>query len=155
MKLPAILLTALFALPSQAQRKPAITVNAQLNVSGKAMSFSGPGQCSHTDDGSIYEAPAAIWSVQQDTNNKSLNLTLFRLKKGGDLFNLSIGDGDANHNVSTVKVGGNGQLNGTGKVSFMPAGAGGSFVLDVTTAAGKKITGKVTCSGFSPTEANG
>jgi hypothetical protein len=124
-------------------------------VGGKALDLSGPRACTYTSDGSIYDVPAAIWSVQQNAANGSLNFTLFRLKKGGDMFTLLVTLDGKVHQASTVTIGANGRSRGSGAIQLTPASSGGRFTLGVTADTGLRISGTVACPRFEAAAANG
>lgn len=132
-----------------------ISLQVAFSVGGASYAFTGTGECTHVPAGSIYDASAAIWNARQHNNDRNLNFTLFRLKNGGDMFTLLIGMGGKVYQVKTVKVGQKGDLRGSGKVTFLPAGTGGSFTLDATADTGAKIVGKITCSAFGEGGGNG
>jgi hypothetical protein len=136
-------------------RQAPISLQVALSVGGASYAFTGAGECTHVPAGSIYNASAAIWNARQQNNDRNVNFTLFRLKSGGDMFALLIGMGGKVHQVKTVKVGQKGDLRGSGKVTFLPSGSGGSFTLDATADTGAKIVGKITCSAFGEGEGNG
>jgi hypothetical protein len=124
-------------------------------VGGKSFDISGPGECTHTGDGSIYDVPAAIWSVRQSADNRSLNVAVFRLKSGGDMITLIVSLGDKTHRISTVKIAGSGAARGSGTVRVTAASAGGTFTIDATADTGARISGTIICSGFTGPEENG
>ena len=55
-----------------------------------------------------------MYSVRQTTDKQRLNMTLYRLKKGGDMLTLNVTVGKDTHSVSTVKVGESGVALGSG-----------------------------------------
>jgi hypothetical protein len=124
-------------------------------IGSMAFETSGPGECTHTDDGSIYDVPAAIWSVQQSADNRRLSVTLFRPKRGADMFTLIAWVGDKTHKVSTVKTAAGGAISGSGTVRVASTLHGGSFAIDATADTGVRIGGTITCSAFTEPEANG
>ena len=79
---------ALAAAPAQAQ------VQAALNVGGKKMEFRGQGQCKAAAQASIYDIPAALYSVSQSSGSQSMNMTLWQPKSGAaSMISLHISDG--------------------------------------------------------------
>jgi hypothetical protein len=140
-----LLLLLLAALPT----KSAIT------VAGKPVDLSGPLECTRVASGTLYDQPMASWTVLQSGAGSSLNVTLFRMRTGREMFNISVAIGNKSHFVSSVKVGRNGQLRGSGGVKFVPAGAGGGFIINATTDAGVKISGTVVCPYFASPVGNG
>lgn len=150
MSLAQILGIATIALPSLAAAQP-----SAVTVGDKALDLSGARACTYSSNGSIYERPAAIWSIQQSIVNGSLNITLFRLPQGGAMFNLLAFVDGKSHQVSTVSIGAQGRIRGSGSIRFLPASPGGSFIIDTTTATGVRIRGVLTCPRFSQPQENG
>ncbi len=98
-------------------------------VAGGSYRCAGLGECQHTEDASIYEVPAAMWSarVSDDGGTLSyLNLTV----KGAAL-----------------------KGSGTGRVS--PRGQSGTLVVEGWDAAGGAVKLTVDCSRFSEPVAEG
>src|SRR3954451_2829466 len=61
---------------------PKVGVTIALAVGAARYDSAGQGVCLEIPEGSIYEAPAALYSVRQTTDKQRLNMTLYRLKKG-------------------------------------------------------------------------
>ena len=131
------------------------TVEVALEVDGKPFALKGAGECNFTNDASIYEAPATMWAVRQYQGDRSVNLTMWRLHKGGDSLTLSVTANGKTYRVNTTKIGQQGTIEGAGRWTFTKSGAGGTFTLDASTAAGAKISGRLTCAGFKKPEDNG
>ena len=134
---------------------PAIMVQANLQVGGVGYTANGPGKCIFSDRSSIYDAPGSQWGVRHDATNQRLNLSFWRLAKGGDMFSLSVTVGGKTHQVNTMQVGPPANRRGSGNVTFEKRGAGGVFTLTAQADTGAKITGHLTCSGFTNPEDNG
>lgn len=130
-------------------------VEVTLEVDGKPLVLKGPGECNFTDDASIYEAPATMWAVRQATGDRDVNLTMWRLHKGGDTLTLSLTTGGKTYRVNTTKVGQQGAIDGSGRWTFAKNGAGGTFTIEALTASRAKIAGRLTCAGFKKPEDNG
>ena len=150
----AFLSFGVLSLSVAAQGKPT-TVQVDLRVGGAAYTVSGPGECQATDDASIFNAPAGMKAAQQSDAGRSLNFTLWRLVKGGDMITLDIALGGKRHRVNTLTVAPAVDRRGSGNATFQARGAGGVFTLDVTADTGARITGQVSCSGFAKPEDNG
>ena len=153
---------AIGVLPVQidAQRRPAGQasakqgIQASLNVGGETYESNEPGRCTHAPTASIYQVVSQLWSVQQSSQGRSLTLTFWKPKDGSaEMVNLSVRNGDASHDVSTVR--GGAATTGTGKVTFDKSGDGGTFTLEAVTKAGTVITGRITCDAFAPHMAEG
>jgi hypothetical protein len=142
--------------PPGSSAEPALPMKVALQVGGQAYAFTGQGVCQSSSNASIYELPATMYSVRQNDSDRSLSLTLWHPKNGTpDMLNLSVSTGRKSHTVSTVKVGQNGDVKGSGRATFAPAGAGGTFTLDATADSGAKITGTITCDRFAGIVAEG
>jgi hypothetical protein len=130
-------------------------VEIALEVDGKPFVLKGTGECNFTDQATIYDAPATMWAVRQSNGDRDVNLTMWRLRQGGDSLTLSITAGDKTYRVNTTKVGQHGTIEGAGRWTFTKSGAGGVFTIDASTAWRAKITGRLTCGGFKKPEDNG
>jgi hypothetical protein len=131
------------------------SVEVALEVDGRPIILKGSGECNFTNEATIYEEPATMWAVRQSTGNRSLNLTMWRLHKGGDSFTLSLTVDDRTYRVNTTKVGQQGVIEGAGRWTFAKSGAGGVFTIDALTGTRAKIAGRLTCGGFKKPEDNG
>jgi hypothetical protein len=131
-----------------------IQVGIELNVGGATYSAKGSGECNHAAAASIYEAPGQMWSVRRTDPDRDVNLTLWRLK-GGDMFTLFVTIGGKSHRVNTLQVGPPANRRGSGTAAIATQGKGGQFTIDALTDTGLKITGTLTCSGFTSPEDNG
>jgi hypothetical protein len=84
---------------------PATSSAATLD--GASYTLSGDVACEHTDDGSIYDVPAAMWHATLKADGATvsyLNLTIWQLEQGGpDQFSLGLQVGGVFHHVSTIK----------------------------------------------------
>ena len=111
--------------------------------------FTGQGVCLEIPDGSIFEEPAAIYSVRQTGAKQRFNMTLYRLKKGGDMVTLNLTIGKDTHSVSTVKVGESGAPLGSGTATLERAGKGGTLTIDATDTRRVSLSGTVKCDAFN------
>ncbi len=127
-----------------------------LQAGGESYQFSGPAMCKHEPRGYIYMVPAQLWSVNQSEGQRSVTLTFWRPAAGsGDMFNLYVSMGARTHHVDTVKTRDGGDPEGSGQVTFTPAGAGGIFNVKATSAKGVTVTGTIKCDGFRAIVAEG
>ena len=152
------LLTGAIAASAHVPLQPPGAVHGQiaLVVGGAALTSAGPAECNHSAGASIYDAPGQMWAArQQGSNNSSVNLTLWRLAKGGDMFTLSITAGGKTHRVNTLTVGPAADRRGSGSVAIAPMGKGGQFTISARTDTGITISGTVSCSAFTAPEDNG
>lgn len=140
---------------SAATSDDSTNVEVALEVNGRPIVLKGPGECNFTDDATIYEAPATMWAVRQSTGDRSINLTMWRLRGGGDSLMLSLSVDGKEYRVQTTKVGQQGAVEGAGRWTFTKSGAGGTFTIDASTASREKIAGRMTCGGFKKPEDNG
>lgn len=153
------LLAALtIAAPSFAQRRPAGSVPQEvkvgatiaLKVAGTAYQFSGQAVCEHLSRGSIYDIPAARWSVRHNDAARDLSLTVWRPQSGGgDMVTLAIDIGGKRHDVNTVKAPNATAVTGSATVTFAPEGKGGIFTLNATAGSGAAVTGTIKCEAFT------
>lgn len=133
--------------PGEAAPKQGI--QAALKVGSQTYDSTAPGKCTHAPTASIYQVISQMWSVQQSSEGRSLTLTMWRPKDGsGDMINLSVDSGKSSHDVSTVR--GGEPVQGTAKVTFEKAGAGGTFTLDARAKDGTAVTGTIKCDAFAP-----
>ena len=141
---------ALAAAPAQAQ------VEAALNVGGKKMEFRGQGQCKAAAQASIYDIPAALYSVSQRSGSQSMNMNLWQPRSGAaNMLSLHISDGAKRYEVDTVKGGAKKDTKGSGSATLQKSGAGGTFTIDAKAASGEKITGTIECGRFGGIQAEG
>jgi|KBSMisStaDraftv2_1062788.scaffolds.fasta_scaffold755799_2 hypothetical protein len=135
---------------------PKVSVTIALAVGAARYDSTGQGVCLEIPEGSIYAEPATLYSVRQTTDKQRLNMTLYRLKKGGDMLTLNVTVGKDTHSVSTVKVGENGVALGSATAKLERSGSAGTLTIDATDPKGVKITGTVTCAAFNrPLSSNG
>jgi hypothetical protein len=125
-----------------------------LQVGGTPYAFTGPGSCRSAARASIYDVQAAMWTVEQDADGKSLTLTVWHPSSGAaDMLSLAITTGGKSHRVDTVKVGQRGDVQGSGTVKLDTSGQGGLFTINAVTKDGTKISGTVKCDRFTSQEA--
>ncbi len=157
---------ALFASVAAAQRPvrrapatPAddtVGVAIALQAGGQPYQFNGPATCGHEPKGYIYMVPAQLWRVSQSEGQRSVTLTFWRPASGAsDMFNLYVSIGGKTHLVDTVKTKDGGDPEGSGQVTFTPAGAGGIFNVKATSASGVTVTGTIKCDAFRAIVAEG
>ena len=136
--------------------EPALPMKIDLQVAGSKYAFTGPGVCQSSTDASIYELPATMYAVRQNAEGRSLTLTLWRPKTGApDMLTLGVSLAARSYRVSTVKVGRQGDVRGSGRATFARAGEGGTFTLDATAEGGTRITGTIACERFAGIVAEG
>ena len=136
--------------------EPALPMKIDLQVGGERYAFTGPGVCQSSADASIYELPATMYAVRQNAEGRSLTLTLWRPKTGApDMLTLGVSLAARSYRVSTVKVGRQGDVRGSGRATFARAGEGGTFTLDATAEGGTRITGTIACERFAGIVAEG
>ena len=143
--------------PVPDQRRPAgsapqeakVGATIALDVAGTAYQFSGQAVCEHLSRGSIYDIPAARWSVRHSEAARDLSLTVWRPQSGGDMVTLAVGIGGKRHDVNTVKAPKATSVTGSATVKFAPEGKGGTFTLNATAGSGAAITGTIKCEAFT------
>jgi hypothetical protein len=162
----AVGLCAVLAASASAQKKKAATdidgpdpkvgLTIALQVGDGRYDFAGKGVCLQIPDGSIYEAPAALYLVRHTSDKQRFNMTLYRLKSGTDMLTMNVTAGSVTHSMTTVKIKTNGVPIGSGTAKLELADKGGTLTIDAADGKGVKMTGTVKCEAFNkPVEANG
>lgn len=121
-----------------------------LQVGSHRYDASGQGECKHAPRASIYDIPAALYSVIHRGGKDSLNLAVWQPAGKPNLINLSVTTGGKTYAVETVK-----QKKGSGSATIESSGRGGTITLDAVAASGEKITGKIQCRSFGGVNAEG
>jgi len=135
----------------------AAPVHVEFLVNGKPIRGQGPGQCKHEPNGSIYSAPASLWTVEfsdpKDGQVKHVTLTMWQPKsESPSQMSLVLDTGAGSHRIATVK---GGELVGVGTVSLRTEQSGGRFNIKGKDAAGATIEGSITCPSFGNIVAEG
>ena len=133
------------------------TVPIQMSgtLAGSRVTFSGRGECHHSDASSIYDVPAAMWhaSLSGGTGIDHLNVTLWQPKAGGPMqITLAAEAGRTHFSIGTVK---GGTLSGSGTARVDRQGVAGTLIIEGKTATGAAVQLSVTCSRFAAPEDNG
>jgi hypothetical protein len=137
--------------PGQAEAQQGI--QASLKVGGGTYQSSEAGKCTYAPVASIYQTMAELWSVQQSQDGRSLTLSFWKPKDGSaDMITLSVRNGNASHQVNTVK---GAPAAGSGTVRFEKAGNGGTFTVDAKSKEGAAISGTIRCEAFGRHAAEG
>jgi len=144
-------------LPMQAVSGERLGMEIVLQVGGHPLAISGAGDCIFSDTSAIYDVAATQWGALLDEPGRHVHFTMWRLHRGGpDMLTLSIVLGGTTHRVNTTRIGDKtAGLHGSGTSTFIRSGTGGLFTIDATADTGAKISGRITCSGFSKPEDNG
>jgi hypothetical protein len=141
---------------SGAVSRGTVPMQIEAMVGGRSYRASGPGECTHTTDASIYEVPAAQWAARYSAESgdiTNLNLTIWQPKSGGpDQFNLSMRTGSTESRIATVK---GGDIVGAGSAGVRPDGAAGTLTAEGTDAAGTLVRVSITCERFPEPVAEG
>jgi hypothetical protein len=132
-----------------------IGITARLG--SKSFSSKVSGTCKHEPSASIYDVPAALYTVEAQGGNgsqiKQINLTLWRPKNGSaDQIFLSLSAGSSS---SRIDVNPRGSGVGAGSVRLEPAGSGGKFELKGKDAKGRPVSLTISCPSFAAVEAAG
>lgn len=136
--------------------RPTVNMTIALTSAAGAHQYTGQGTCTYAKMAAIYGIVSEQWSVQQSEGSRSVALTFWKPKSGGDtMFTLSLSSGSGRQNVNTVKAPGASATQGSGTVSFAAADKGGTFTVDAKDAKGGAITGTITCDAFTPAIAEG
>jgi hypothetical protein len=122
-----------------------------LQVGSQKYSASGAGECKHAPRASIYNIPAALYSVSHRGGKDSLHLTVWQPADGkANMISLSLAAGGKTYVVDTVK-----DKKGSGKAAVESSGRAGTITLDAVAASGEKISGKIQCRAFGGVHAEG
>jgi hypothetical protein len=133
-----------------------VGVAIALQAGTDSYQFSGQGTCTHAPKASIYGVLSQQWRVEQSEGPRSVALTFWRPAAGGqDMVTLNLSSGGKTHAVSTVKGTAGGTSEGSGTVTFAPAGNGGTFTVNATASNGTKISGTIKCDAFTAAIAEG
>ena len=132
-----------------------VPMTVALKVGADAYNFTGKGTCTHAPVAGIYNLRAEQWRVQQSGDAGSVSLTFWHPASGADMFTLAVTAGKTRADVTTVKVGTNGTVDGSGSVTLKREGKGGTFTIAAATAKGAPIAGTVKCEAFSAAIAEG
>lgn len=133
----------------------AVHGQVSLAIGGTTLTTAGPAECNHSAGASIYEAPGRMWAARQQGSTGGVNLTLWRLARGGDMFTLSVTAGGRTHRVNTLTVGPASDRRGSGTAVIATLGKGGQFTISAVADTGVTINGTITCSAFTAPEDNG
>lgn len=138
---------ALFALCVTCSAAAFAQADIALQIGSQKYAASGQGECKSAPRASIYNIPAALYSVSHRAGKDSLNLTLWRPADGKpDMLSLSITSGGKSYLVDTVR-----EKKGSGGARL----DGRTIVVDATAAGGEKISGKIQCRTFGGIQAEG
>jgi hypothetical protein len=155
------LVASTFVTHAQVRRRAApsnesagVPMQISLQVGGTPYIFTGSGSCRSTPRASIYDVPAAMWTVEQNAEGKSLTLTVWHPSSGAaDMLSLAVTATGKSHRVDTVRVGQRGDVQGSGTVKLDTSGQGGVFAINAVTKDGAKISGTIKCDWFTSEEA--
>jgi hypothetical protein len=143
------------AVAGAAIRDP-VELSAAAQAGGASASFAGLGECHSTDDASIYEVPATMWSARVDAPSGELpyvNLTLWQPKGTRELqVSLGLTVHGHTHRITTVK---GAEQHGSARARVEPAGTGGVLRVEGADADGRPVTLSVRCSRFTEPVAEG
>jgi hypothetical protein len=141
---------------SRSGADPGVALGVVAEVGGRGYTGTGPVECVVEPDGTIYDAPTAMYSARftGDGALRRLNLTAWRLKDGsGTQTTLWLEIGETTHRIATLPKG---ERFGRATAEVRLAGAGGSIVVEGADAAGTPIRLTAACATFARnTEQNG
>ena len=125
-------------------------------VGGRRYTGTGTGECVVEPDGTIYDAPTAMYSARfaGDGALRHLNLTAWQLKDGsGTQATLWLEIGETSHRIATLPQG---ERFGRAVTEVRLTGGGGTIVVNGADSAGTPIRLTATCGSFvRNTEENG
>jgi hypothetical protein len=162
-----LLLMSVVARDAAAQRRaagqqpssdpPVTQVQVVARLGSKTYSSNLPGSCKHEPAASIYDVPAALWTVEaggaDGSSVKQLNLTLWRPKNGtADQISLSL---DAGSKPTRIDINPRSKPVGSGRVRLTPGESGGKFELVGKDAKGTSVNLTISCPSFDAVEAAG
>jgi|SRR3954469_15430796 hypothetical protein len=136
---------------------PVSQIHVIARLGSKTYSSNLPGSCKHEPAASIYDVPAALWTVEasgaEGSAIKQLNLTWWRPKNGAaDQISLSL---DAGSKPTRIDVNPRGKPVGSGRVRLTPGESGGKFELTGKDAKGTAVNLTISCPSFDAVEAAG
>jgi hypothetical protein len=115
-----------------------------------------PGTCQHEPTASIYDTPAALWTVEAAGSNseiKRLTMTLWRPKNGkADQVSVSL---ETRSGSNRIDVNPRARHVGAAKVEVKQIGGGGKIELKGKDAKGRKLNLTISCPTFTAVEAAG
>jgi len=126
-----------------------IYVGINLEVGGAPFAAKGAGECNYAAEASIQQMPGQMWSVRQRDSGQDVNFTLWQLKQGGEMFTLYVTSGGQVHRVNTIPVGPAADRRGSGWASISMHGKSRQFSIDAVDDTGVRVTGTLSCSGFT------
>jgi hypothetical protein len=133
-----------------------VPLTIEADVAGRHYTGTGTGECVVEPDGTIYDAPSAMYAARfsGDGALRHLNLTAWRLKDGsGTETTLWLEIGETSHRIATPPQG---QRIGRAATEVRLTGAGGSIVVNGADSAGTPVRVTATCGAFvRNTEQNG
>jgi hypothetical protein len=162
-----LLLTSLITRDGAAQRRavgqqpssdsPASQIRISARLGGKSYSSTVPGSCKHEPEASIYDVPAALWTVEasgaEGSAIKQLNFTLWRPKNGSaDQISLSL---DAGSKPTRIDINPRSKPVGGGRVRLTPGESGGKIELTGKDSKGTGVNLTISCPSFDAVEAAG
>ena len=130
-----------------------VAIEVSLKTGAAPYAAKGPGSCTHAPKASIYNIPAQLWSVRQESGERSVQLTVWKPADGSSvMFSVAVNGPAQRTSISTVR---GGQVTGSGTVTLAAAAKGGTFTVDAKTIKGESITGTIKCEAFTPHIADG
>jgi hypothetical protein len=130
-----------------------VSIEVSLKTGTAPYAAKGPGSCTHAPKASIYNIPAQLWSVRQESGERSVQLTVWKPADGSSvMFSVAVNGPAQRTAISTVR---GGQVTGSGTVTLTAAAKGGTFTVDAKTSKGESISGTIKCDAFTPHIADG
>ncbi len=134
-------------------------VRIALRVDGADYQFNGRAFCTYEPSANIVAVSGQHWQVAHEEAERRVILSFLRATRGmGDMFSLHVTVAGKKYVTNTITMSPTtrGSTEGSGKVTFEPAGTGGTFTIDATASNGARISGTVKCDAFKPrSEGNG
>ena len=132
-----------------------VPVAIAVQAGGNALNFNGKGMCTHAPRSSVYGTLGQMWSIQGAEGDRSAALTVWKTTSGAHMFSIALSAGEKSYTANTAKGPAGGDVEGSGTVSFAPAGRGGTFTVNAVDGNGAKIAGTFKCDAFTAAMAEG
>ena len=129
-----------------------VPIEMSLKAAGEGFEMKNQGSCTQAPKASIHGILSEMWTVRQEQDGRSVQLTLWKPADGSaPMFSLST-NGKKSMTISTVR---GGQVSGSGTVTLAPSAKGGTFTVDAKSQAGEPVSGTIKCEAFTPAIAEG
>lgn len=132
-----------------------VTVAIAVQAGSNTLNVNGKGTCTHAPRGSVYGTVGQMWSIHGREGQGSATLTFWKTSSGANMFSVALSAGGKSYKANTTRGPAGGDVEGSGTVTFAPAGAGGTFTINAVAGNGAKIAGTFRCDAFKAATAEG